>query len=72
MANKHVHLISNYKYIIRENHKIVTFIIQLHVHIGGRGSCVLVAHATSEKTKSLCCQGRDQICGQLMNEPSIV
>jgi predicted exporter len=48
-----MHLISNYRYIIRKNHKIVTFIIRLHVLIGGRGSCVLVAHATSGKTKSL-------------------
>jgi hypothetical protein len=67
-----MHLISNYRYIIRKNHKIVTFIILLHVHIGGIGSCVLVAHATLGKTKSLCCLGRDQIFGHLMNEQSIV
>jgi hypothetical protein len=41
------------RYIIPRNHKIVTFIIRLHVLIGGIGSCVLVAHATLGKTKSL-------------------
>jgi hypothetical protein len=54
---------SCYSYIIGKNHNFVTFFIRLHVHIGGRGSSVLLVHATSGKAKSLRCQGRDHMCG---------
>jgi hypothetical protein len=58
-----MHLISSCSYIIGKNLYFVTFFIQLHIHIGGRRSFVLVVHATSRKTKSLCCQGRDHMGG---------